>query len=98
MPILAPGMATRSHQPTLLVENTLEAGSWRFRLTVVNESGSESDPAELVVRVVQPPGPPGPIRPVDPRILPSPPTPEPIRQTGRARPVRRPSRGRRPAP
>ncbi len=58
MPVLTKGVATRSRDPTLLVENKLEAGSWRFRLTVLDDTGLESNPAELVVRVVAPPPPP----------------------------------------
>ena len=57
MPVLTPGEAARSRTPTFLVENRLEAGSWRFRLTVVDDAGLESAPAELVVRVVAPRGP-----------------------------------------
>src|SRR5215218_4078744 len=52
MPVLVPGVAVRSRRPTLLVENDLAVGSWRFRLTVVDDAGLESRPADLVVRVV----------------------------------------------
>ncbi len=93
MPVLTAGTALRSRSPTVTVENQLAAGSWRFRLTVVDDSGNESDPAELVVRVadVRPPTPPtgpvvGPVRPIDPVVLrdpvrPVPPVP-PIRGPG----------------
>ncbi len=53
MPVLTAGTALRSRVPTVTVENKLDAGSWRFRLTVVDDAGNESDPAELVVTVVQ---------------------------------------------
>jgi hypothetical protein len=69
MPVLTRGVAVRSRNAAMLVENQLEVGSWRFRLTVLNRAGIESDPAELVVRVVPPTLPPGPVIPtVDPRI------------------------------
>jgi len=55
MPVLAQGVVARSDGSKLLVENHLEAGSWRFRLTVVGASGLESNPVEMVVRVVSPP-------------------------------------------
>lgn len=63
MPVLAQGIALRLREPTLLVENRLEAGSWRFRLTVVDDTGNESAPAELVVQVAARTTPPGPTRP-----------------------------------
>jgi hypothetical protein len=85
MPVLNPGVATRSRSPTLVVENRLDPGAWRFRLTVVDDTGLESAPAELVVRVVEqrlpPTGPTGPIvRPTDPRVV------EPIRPITPSRP------------
>lgn len=89
MPVLAPGVAFRSRAPTLAVENTLEAGAWRFRLTVLDDAGNESAPAELVVQVRAPERPGGPVRPdlpvggvvrpVDPRPLdPRPVDPRPV--------------------
>ncbi|MCC7283153.1 MAG: hypothetical protein IT556_12265 [Acetobacteraceae bacterium] len=89
MPVLAPGVAFRSRAPTLAVENTLEAGAWRFRLTVLDDAGNESAPAELVVQVRAPERPGGPVRPdlpvggvvrpVDPRPLdPRPVGPRPV--------------------
>jgi hypothetical protein len=99
MPVLAQGVATRSRDPVLLIENKLEVGSWRFRLTVVDDSGLESDPTELVVRVVRPTIPSGLVPPpVDTGIRPPRPTPGPIRPTTPVRPVRRPGRSRRPPP
>jgi len=90
MPVLAPGVVTRSRTPALVVENRLEAGTWRFRLTVVDDTGVESAPAELVVRVVEP------RRPTDPIVRPT----EPFRPTDIrvAEPQAiRPIRPRRPA-
>ena len=58
MPILAPGQTVRQKEPTLLVENPLEAGAWRFTLTVVGEFRDESPPTELIVNVVRPIRPP----------------------------------------
>jgi len=63
MPVLTQGAAVRSREPTLAVENKLDAGSWRFRLTVLDDAGNESAPAELVVRVQAPATPTGPVRP-----------------------------------
>ena len=51
MPVLVPGKAVRSRTPTMLVENPLEAGRWRFRLTVLDDDRNESGPAELIVTV-----------------------------------------------
>jgi hypothetical protein len=95
MPVLVQGVATRSRAPTLLVENKLEPGSWRFRLTVVDDSGLESAPAELVVRVLDPPRQPpaGPIEPARPGVGPGvsiAPPPPPTRPTTPRRPARPP--------
>jgi len=100
MPILTPGAVTRVRQPTLLVENRLEVGSWLFRLTVVDDGGLESDPADLVVRVIDPTGPVGPVGPIvrDPRILEPLPPLEPTRPTGPIRPIPEPGPVRRPIP
>lgn len=46
-----PGKTVRSRQPRVLVENRLDPGVYRFRLTVVGANGVESDPADLVVTV-----------------------------------------------
>jgi hypothetical protein len=93
MPILAPGQVLRSRAPTLLVENRLEAGDWRFRLTVVDDSGNESAPTDLVVRVAAPTPtrpdpvrPTDPLRPIDPRIV----RPQPDRPIRPIRPLRPP--------
>lgn len=51
MPELSPGKPVTSKIPELLVENKLEAGRYRFELVVVDDSGLESAPAELVVSV-----------------------------------------------
>jgi hypothetical protein len=53
MPVLAPGRPASSLKPSLLVENVLEVGLWRFRLTVLDAEGNESAPADLMVKVVQ---------------------------------------------
>ena len=64
MPVLAPGQPITTGEPRLLVENQLAPGRYRFRLTVVDDGGLESDPAELIVTVFEvprPERPPGPI-------------------------------------
>jgi hypothetical protein len=78
MPELVPGKTVASRAPTLLVENRLDLGAWRFRLTVLDDEGNESAPADLVVTVTKEPviGPTRPdvvVRPtVDPRLVVSP--------------------------
>ncbi len=97
MPVLTQGAVFRSRSPTLAVENRLEVGAWRFRLTVVDDAGNESAPDELVVKVQARTAPtdptrpavvrpemlrPGIVRPVDPRIV-RPVTPiRPVRPPG----------------
>jgi hypothetical protein len=105
MPVLVPGVPVRSRRPTLLVENELAAGSWVFRLTVIDDAGIESGPADLVVRVIAPPRPgvgPGPVLGPGPVVGPEAIVgPEPFVDTqsdGPARPARRPSRRRKPKP
>lgn len=107
MPVLAPGVAVRSRRPTLLVENDLALGSWLFRLTVVDDNGLESGPADLVIRVVARLGPiidPGPLIP-GPIIRPVGPGPiiDPLRivtpeRVGSPAPKRRPGGRRTRAP
>jgi hypothetical protein len=75
MPVLTQGVVLKSTTPTLLVENQLAAGPWRFSLTVVDEAGNESVSATLLVQVRAAPRPPVP--PVPPR--PGPPGPLPNR-------------------
>ncbi|MBL9035445.1 MAG: hypothetical protein JNN33_11820 [Rhodospirillaceae bacterium] len=51
MAILIPGRPYTQAQPRLMVENKLKPGLHRFRLTVTDESGNESAPDEIVMRV-----------------------------------------------
>ena len=51
MAVLAPNKPVRSAEPQLLVENQFEPGRYRFQLVVVDDSGNESGPNELVVQV-----------------------------------------------
>lgn len=51
MATLTPGQVFSSRSPRVTVENPLRPGAWRFRLTVVDNDGNESAPAELVVTV-----------------------------------------------
>jgi hypothetical protein len=51
MATLTPGRPVTLPTPELLVENQLAAGTHRFRLVVIDDSGLESDPADLVVTV-----------------------------------------------
>ncbi len=72
MATLVPGRVFRSREPLLTVDNALDPGAWRFRLTVIDDERNESEPAELVVRVEErghPRDPFGrfvPVRPVRP--------------------------------
>lgn len=64
MPTLQPGTPVTLDQPRLLVENKLTPGRYRFQLVVLDDSGLESDPAELIVSVhdvAVPPREPGPV-------------------------------------
>lgn len=54
MPELSPGKPVTSKTPELLVENKFDAGLYRFELVVIDDSGLESAPAELVVTVGEP--------------------------------------------
>lgn len=73
MATLTPGRVLRSREPTLVVENDLAPGRHRFQLVVVDDGGLESDPAELVVVVLDrrtsPPVSPPIVR--DPRLDPT---------------------------
>lgn len=51
MPVLAQSKTVRSEVPTLLVENSFAPGRYRFELTVVDDSGNESVPAQILVEV-----------------------------------------------
>jgi hypothetical protein len=51
MPVLAQSKTVRSDVPTLLVENPFAPGRYRFELTVVDDAGNESVPAQIVVEV-----------------------------------------------
>ena len=51
MAILATGRPVASAQPTLLVENRLEPGSYRFQLVCVDDAGNVSEPAQITVTV-----------------------------------------------
>ncbi|MDT8760248.1 hypothetical protein MZO42_16225 [Sphingomonas psychrotolerans] len=72
MVTLSPGKAFSSAQPTLVVENVLALGRHLFQLVVVDDSGNESAPVDLVISVEKPtksdPTPPGPRTP-DPESL-----------------------------
>lgn len=94
MPVLNPGRTVKSREPLLTVENELEPGTWLFRLTVVDDEGKASEPADLVIRVVgqlvpnQPAGPGGIVTgPAVPPIIVRPPSP-PRRPPRRVGPVR----------
>ena len=54
MATLTPLEPFRSAESTVLVENPLPAGRFRFQLVCVDEAGNESDPAELTVIVREP--------------------------------------------
>jgi hypothetical protein len=100
MPTLATGRPFRSAVPTLLVENALPPGRFRFQLVVIDAAGLASDPALLTVEVRR--GPIGPVNPTRPdivtggRVTPTPvpsPRPDPVRPRPRpAGPPRGPER------
>jgi hypothetical protein len=52
MALLTAGKTLRSRTPTLLVENRLAPGSYRFRLVVIDNERNPSAPVELLVKVV----------------------------------------------
>lgn len=64
MAVLRQNVPVSSSRPELLVENRLKAGTYRFQLVVVDDSGNESRPALLALRVAPAgggiPGPGGP--------------------------------------
>jgi hypothetical protein len=51
MPVLEPGRTVATREPTLRVENAFAPGSYRFRLTVLDEARNESAPVELTICV-----------------------------------------------
>lgn len=53
MPVLAPNTPFSSKTPQISVDNKLSGGTYLFRLTVVDDSGNQSAPADLRVMVVQ---------------------------------------------
>jgi hypothetical protein len=53
MAILATGRPVASAQPTLLVENAFQPGSYRFQLVCVDDAGNVSEPAQITVTVRQ---------------------------------------------
>jgi hypothetical protein len=56
MTVLKPGVPLDTGEPVILVEidpaQPLTVGKHRFQLKVVDDSGNESDPTELVVLVI----------------------------------------------
>lgn len=73
MAMLTPGQPVTVAEPHLLVENPFKPGRYKFQLVVIDEAGLESDPAGLVVTVLEPVRPTRPTRPdigeIDPDIL-----------------------------
>lgn len=65
MPVLTPEKTITQSEPQLAVSNRFAPGRYRFRLSVVDNAGNESTPAELVVSVGEPSR-PDPV--FDPRI------------------------------
>ena len=51
--MLAPGQPFTTGDPRLLVENRLKPGRYRFQLVVIDDGGLESDPAELIVSIME---------------------------------------------
>jgi hypothetical protein len=72
-----PGRPVRLNVPSVVVDAGLEPGEHRFRLVVVNQRGTQSQPVEVtvtVVRLVPRPPLPTPIPRPTPLPLPSPPS------------------------
>ncbi len=63
MVAMAPGKTIRSKDPTLVVDGDLPAGSYRFRLVVVDDESNASLPSDLIVQVTAPPSTGPTIRP-----------------------------------
>lgn len=57
MPVLTPNTPLASRTPQISVENRLAAGTYLFRLTVVDEAGNQSAPADLRVTLARVAGP-----------------------------------------
>jgi hypothetical protein len=62
MPILASGKPHRTSAPTVLVENPLDPGDYRFQLVCADDAGNLSAPAQITVTVTSPTR-------VDPRLF-----------------------------
>jgi hypothetical protein len=70
MPVFVAGQTVGSAAPTVTVDNALKAGSYRFQLVVLDDSGNASAPALLLVTVREPsPPPPPPSFRLDPNIF-----------------------------
>jgi hypothetical protein len=54
MALFMSGNTVSSADPTIVVENLLQAGNWTFRLVCVDDAGNESEPADLTVIVREP--------------------------------------------
>lgn len=76
MATLTPGKPFAQAQPVLTVDNAFTPGKRVFRLVVVDESGNESAPADIVVQIVAPAPPP-----VRPTPTPTPPIKPVIEET-----------------
>jgi hypothetical protein len=75
MSLLTANQPLSTTTPLLLVENKLAAGTFVFSLTVVDNSGNVSAPAQLRVTVAAPSSPPSspppPAGPGTPRLAPA---------------------------
>jgi len=76
MPRFDPGTSVTTREPTITVDGGLAAGTYTFRLVVIDSSGNKSAPAEVKITVKRPlvfdpTRPPlEPIQPVQPPFVP----------------------------
>lgn len=52
MAVFTTGQTIQTTTPTVLVENKLEAGTYRFRLVVIDDEKNASQPTELTVTIL----------------------------------------------
>ncbi len=92
MPVLAPNQPITLDTPELLVQNRLPGGRHRFSLSVRNARGVESEPAVVIVTVVERIGPIIGTPVIGTPVIGTPVRPTPVITTPVLTPTRPPSR------